>query len=104
MGGDVVGLVAFDLVLRMVGVGAVCVALVVKIRGVDLYDTACHKACFRVPSNVVAYIESLFRHNTILSRFAVQHGIADDLRGRCERMLFYACCAHNVQHADAFCL
>ena len=46
MGGDVVGLVAFDLVLRVVGVGAVRMTFVVKIRGVDLYDTACHKACF----------------------------------------------------------
>lgn len=104
MGGDVVGLVAFDLVLRMVGVGAVCVAFVVKIRGVDLDDMSRHKACFRVPSNVVAYIESLFRHNTILSRLAITHSVADDLRGGCERMLFYACCAQNMQHADAFCL
>ncbi len=40
MGSDVVGLVALDFVLGIVGRGAMGVALVVEVRGVDFDDSA----------------------------------------------------------------
>lgn len=59
MGGDVVGLVALDLVLWMFGVGAVWMALVVKIRVVDLDDMTGYVSCLGVPFYVIAYLEFL---------------------------------------------
>src|SRR3546814_9236741 len=55
--GDVVGLVAPDLVLRLVGAGAVGVALVVEVAGMHLDDTAADAAGLGIPADVVAELE-----------------------------------------------
>src|SRR5690349_8706677 len=52
MGGYVVGLVALDLVLRIVGAGAMGVALVVEVADVDLGDHAADMAGLRVPADM----------------------------------------------------
>lgn len=57
MCGDVVGFVAFYLVLRVVFVGVVGVAFVVEIFGVNLDDLAAYLAGFGIPANVVADFE-----------------------------------------------
>src|SRR5690348_17979531 len=56
--GDVVGLVALDLVLRIVLAGAVRVALVVEVAGMDPDDGAGDAARFGVPADVVADLEA----------------------------------------------
>jgi len=54
---DVIGLVAPDLVLRVIRAGVVRVSLVVEIPGVHLDDGAADVAGFRVPGDVVADFE-----------------------------------------------
>ena len=57
--GDVVGPVAPDLVLRVVGARAVRVSLVIEVAGVDLDHVAADVSGFGVPADVVADLESL---------------------------------------------
>src|SRR5690606_36087095 len=54
VGGNVVGLVALDLVLRIVRRGAMGMPLVVEIAGVDGNDRAGHTAGLRIPRDMVA--------------------------------------------------
>src|SRR5690606_17140779 len=55
--GNVLGLVAFDLVLGLFFRSPAGVALVVEVTRVDLDDLARDAACFRVPSYMVADLE-----------------------------------------------
>src|SRR6185312_14702924 len=57
--GDVVGLVALDLVLRIVLAAVAGVALVVGVAGVDLDDLAADVAGLGVPAHVVADLECM---------------------------------------------
>lgn len=57
MGGDVVGLVALDLVLRLILGGAMPMAFVVEIGIVDLDDPAADHPGFRIPPDVIADTE-----------------------------------------------
>lgn len=54
---DVIGLVAGDLVLRLIGRSATSVSLVVKIRSVNLGDLARNVSRFGVPRHVIANLE-----------------------------------------------
>lgn len=62
MGGDVVRLVAFDLVLRIVVTGVAGVALVVEIFGMHLDDSAGDVPRLRVPGDAIADFEA-WRHD-----------------------------------------
>ena len=55
---DMIGLVAFDLVLGIIFRGAMRMALVVKISGVDGDDGPQHPACLGIPVYVIADLES----------------------------------------------
>ena len=57
MNGHVIGLVALDFVLRVVGAGAVVVALPVEILRVDGGDAAADVAGLGIPADVVADLE-----------------------------------------------
>lgn len=59
MHGDVVCLVALNLVLRVVFAGVVNVAFVVNVCCVDFDDMAADHACFGVPGYVIADFELL---------------------------------------------
>ena len=54
---DVLGLIAFDFILRLLLARMMFVAFVVHIAGVHLDDVAADVARFRVPSHVVANFE-----------------------------------------------
>ena len=54
---DVVGLVAFDLVLRIIRGGAMRVTLVAEVAGVNFRDRSADMTCFRVPPNMIADLE-----------------------------------------------
>src|SRR5690625_2704113 len=60
--GDVIGLVAFDLVLRLIGARVPGMPLVVGVFGVHLGDLAGHMPGLGVPPHVVTYLE--FAHRT----------------------------------------
>src|SRR5262245_20392465 len=55
--GDVIGLVALDLVLRLVFRRAARVALVESVTGVDLDDPPRNVAGFGVPADAIAFLE-----------------------------------------------
>jgi len=57
--GDVLGLIALDFILRIVPRGAMDVALVVEIGGVDRDDRSRYPAGLRIPAHVVADFERL---------------------------------------------
>src|SRR6185312_5883703 len=57
VGGDVGGLVAFDLVLRIVLRRPVGMSLVIEVAGMDLYDGPRHGPGFRIPAHMVAHCE-----------------------------------------------
>src|SRR5690348_17103400 len=57
--GDMVGLVAFDLVLGVVGARVMDVALVSHVLGVDVDDVAAHPSGLRIPAHMVTDFESL---------------------------------------------
>ena len=59
MGGDMVGLVAFDFVLGIVFRGMVSMAFVIKILGVDGDDGAPHPARLGIPSYMIADLKLL---------------------------------------------
>jgi hypothetical protein len=52
-----IGLVAFDLVLRVVRAGVMAVALIGHIFGVHPHYPACDPACFGIPAHVIADLE-----------------------------------------------
>lgn len=54
VGGDVVGLVALDLILRLILARAMRMALVVKVARVDGDDRPRHSASFRIPADMIA--------------------------------------------------
>jgi hypothetical protein len=55
--GDVLGLVALDLVLRFILAGVVRVSLVIEIFCVNLDDLAAHMPSLRIPADVIADFE-----------------------------------------------
>ena len=55
--GDVIGLVALDLILRFVGARVMDIAFVVHVFGVHADDLAAHPAGFRIPADVIADLE-----------------------------------------------
>jgi hypothetical protein len=55
---DMIGLVAFDLVLGIIFGGVMRMAFVVKISGVDGDDAPRHPACLGIPAYVIADLES----------------------------------------------
>lgn len=59
MGGDMVGLVAFDFVLGIVFRGVVSMVFVDKILGVDGDDGARHQARLGIPSYMIADLKRL---------------------------------------------
>src|SRR6478609_10725008 len=59
MGGDMVGLVAFDFVLGIVFRGVVSITFVVKILGVDGDDGARYPARLGIPSYMIADLKLL---------------------------------------------
>src|SRR3546814_12260559 len=61
--GDVIGLVALDLILRIVRRGAVAVALVIEIGCVDLADRARNVPGLRLPAAMIADLE-IVAHGT----------------------------------------
>jgi hypothetical protein len=54
---DVIGFVALDLVLRILGARVMGVTLVVGVLRMHLGDLAAHVARFRIPAYVIAYFE-----------------------------------------------
>lgn len=77
---DMVGLVAFDFILRFIRVGVMCVPFVVDVLHMDLDDPATDTSGLGIPAHVVADFEA-FRHfilsdvpsyTTTLSRFAAR--------------------------------
>src|SRR3546814_4352377 len=58
VGGDVVGPVAFDLVLRIIRRRVMSVTLVIEVAVVDLHDRAADVAGFRIPGDVIADFQS----------------------------------------------
>jgi hypothetical protein len=68
MGCDMIGLVAFDFILRIVFRGVTHMTLVVKILGVDGGDRPRHPTGLGIPAYVIADLESL-GHLVILLTF-----------------------------------
>ncbi len=60
--GDMIGLVALNLVLRIVLARAMGVAFVIKVRGADPYDRATDLTSLRVPCHVITELKS-FGHD-----------------------------------------
>src|SRR3546814_9288653 len=58
VGGDVVGPVAFDLVLRIIRRRVMSVTLVIEVAVVDFHDRAADVAGFRIPGDVIADFQS----------------------------------------------
>lgn len=58
MRGYVIGLVAFDFVLRVCAARAVDMSLVIKIPDVDLNDAAADTTGFGIPLHVIADLET----------------------------------------------
>ena len=59
MSGDVVSLVAFDLILRIVPGSMMGVSLIDKIGSVDLYNPTGNAASFRIPTYMIAGFKCL---------------------------------------------
>jgi hypothetical protein len=62
MQGDVVRLVALDLILRVILARVMSVAFVVYILSVHLHDRSADPTGFRIPAHVIANFKGLF-HN-----------------------------------------
>lgn len=90
MGGDMVGLVAFDFVLGIVFRGVVSMAFVGKILGVDGDDSARHQARLGIPSYMIADLKRLF-HCVVLIPSSAQperpKPIDKDMYGATTRVL-----------------
>ena len=82
MEGDVIGLVALDLLLRIVRARVVRMALVVDVLGVHAQDTAAHPAGLGIPADVIAAVEGFgggFSHGgTMPERGGLFQGTEDD--------------------------
>jgi hypothetical protein len=59
---DVIGLVAFDLILRVLFARMMSVAFVVHVARMYLHDVAADPARFRIPGNVIANFEFLVHY------------------------------------------
>src|SRR6185312_2340943 len=68
--GNVITLVALDLVLRVGRARVMRVALVIEVGRVDLDDSAADMPCFGIPADMVADLESL-THCTIPLRISL---------------------------------
>jgi hypothetical protein len=55
--GDMGGLFAFDLILRLIFVCVMDVAFVIQIFGVDAHDFAADSTSFRIPTHAIANFE-----------------------------------------------
>jgi hypothetical protein len=55
--GDMFGFIAFDFVLRLAFAGAMSVAFVIEITGVDFGDMTANVPGFAVPGHVIANLE-----------------------------------------------
>ena len=80
MYGDMVGFIALDFILRLIGIGVMRVSLVVDVFCMHLDDPAADASGLGIPGDVVADFET-FRHfilldaptyTTTLSRFAAR--------------------------------
>src|SRR6516225_5224438 len=54
---DMVGLVALDLILRLVRARVMDIALVVHVPGVNAQDGSAHPASLRIPAHMIANLE-----------------------------------------------
>ena len=72
MRGDVIGLVAADLVLRPLRAGMVGMPLVVEVAGMHLGDVPADVARLRVPADVVADLVGFRSSHSTASRIRVQ--------------------------------
>ena len=59
MQSDVIGLVALDLILRIVRARVMDIAFIVHVLCVHPHDTAAHPAGFGIPAHVIADLECL---------------------------------------------
>ena len=57
MRSNMIGFIAFDLVLQIIFTGMMCIAFIVEIGSVDFYDLSGYMSCFRIPSHVIADLE-----------------------------------------------
>ncbi len=73
----VIGLVALDLVLRVILARMMDVTLVVQVFGVHSYDATADPAGFGIPTHVIADFEYL-SHNEPLGRVHFNHSTAED--------------------------
>lgn len=60
MGCDVIGLVAFDLVLRVFRRSMVGISFKVKICSMDFNDHSFNVTSFRIPGHMIAYFKCCF--------------------------------------------
>lgn len=77
--GDVIGLVALDFILRLVGCSMVDVAFVIDVPFMDFDDFSAHAPGFRIPAHVIANLERLDQRSVLVrsSVQAVDFGIAE---------------------------
>lgn len=54
---DVVGLVTFDLILRIIWAGVMRIAFIRNVSGMDFDDDSADPAGFRIPAHVIANFE-----------------------------------------------
>ena len=77
---DMVCLIAFDFILRLIRVGVMCVSFVVDVLCMDLNNPAADTSGLGIPGDVVADFETFLQcppldaspHTTTLSRFAAR--------------------------------
>jgi hypothetical protein len=72
--GDVIGLVALDRVLRIIGAGMVDLALAVHVIAVHADDAAAHPTGLRVPADVIADLEPVRHAQDMVGRGAALKG------------------------------
>ena len=69
---DMVGLIAGDLILRLVFAGTLHVPFVIHVLDVDPDDLAADVPCFRIPGHVIANFESVFQKDPAVARLVGQ--------------------------------
>jgi hypothetical protein len=98
MQSDMIGLVAFDLVLRIILARMMDVAFVVHVARMDPHDTAADPASFGIPTYVIADFEFLchvFNPHTI-GWFL--HGTESFISALCVQ-----CCPQSIQQSHSDC-